>query len=85
MTEWGVFGVLAGLAAFIGLLVKPMLSLNSSITKLTVMMEQFSGDLGELTQKNSDNHQRLWAKNAEQDTRINRHEARISVLEDRIE
>lgn len=83
MTEWGVVGVIVALVGLIAVLVKPMLSLNTSITKLTVMMEQFAENLTDLTGKNSKTHERLFGKLEEQETTLDDHETRITVLEDR--
>ena len=83
MTEWGVVGVIIALVGLIAVLVKPMISLTQSITKLTVMLEQVAGDMSELTEKNSKGHERLWKKSDEQDGRLDNHEHRITVLEER--
>ena len=40
MTEWGVVGVVIALAGLVATLVRPMLSLNGSITKLNLLAEQ---------------------------------------------
>lgn len=81
MTEWGVVGVFIAIVGLVATLVKPMLSLNTSMTKLTMSNEQLSNDLKQLVDKNTESHTRLWQKNDEQDTRINEHEYRISELE----
>lgn len=83
MTEWGVVGVIVALVGLVTGLVKPMISLTQSITKLTVMMEQFAADFGELTAKNSSGHDKLWRKNEEHDHTLQDHEKRIVILEER--
>ena len=81
MTEWGVVGVIIALAGLGATVVKPLLSLNTSIVKLTTRLEHMTDDLHELTERNSKSHDRLWAKNDAQDRRLDNHELRIVSLE----
>lgn len=83
MTEWGVVTVLAALAAFGAVLIRPMLQLNGSITRLTTMLDGLSRELNELASKNAESHGRLWQHNGEQDHQINEQERRLSLLEAR--
>lgn len=82
MDEWGVVTVLIALAGLGMTVVKPLLSLNTSIVKLTSRLEHMNEDLHELTERNSKSHDRLWAKNDQQDRRLDEHERRIGVLEE---
>lgn len=81
MSEWGVFGVIVALIGFAVSIVTPIIKLNTNITKLTVTLERMVKDVD--IQKNSSHeaHKRLWAKNEEQDKRINDHEKRLSLVE----
>jgi len=81
MTEWSVVGVIIALCGLVATLVRPMLSLNGSITKLSVLAERLGEDLGALAAKNSENHAKLWDKNESQDRQIEDHECRITALE----
>ena len=45
MTEWGVVGVLAALAGLAATLVTPMLKLNTTMTRLVVLVEELSDKL----------------------------------------
>ena len=81
MTEWGIVGVLITLFGFGVAVVTPIVKLNNTITKLSAAVENLiqqvhtiASDLGNLTERNADTHQRLFEK-------INDHETRISVLE----
>ena len=82
MNEWGVVGVLIALAGLGATVVKPLLSLNTSIVKLTSRLEHMTEDLHELTDRNSKSHDRLWAKSDAQDKILDNHEHRIKHLED---
>ena len=81
MSEWGVFGVVVALIGFLVSIITPIIKLNTNITKLTVTLERIDKDVE--SQKNSSHeaHRRLWAKNEEQDTRLNDHEKRLSLVE----
>ena len=70
---------LAGVGAAV---IKPIANLAQTITKLTVVVDKLQEDVPGLTDRNSDSHARLWAKNEEQDERIEEHERRIGRLED---
>ena len=85
MTEWGVVGVIiAGVGLFftVG---KPVITLNTSITKLTVTVDRLQKDyddlkkqahseVNDLAVKNSDSHRRIHDK-------LDDHEQRITDLE----
>ena len=81
MTEWTVVGVIVALIGFAASIVGPVVKLNTSITKLTVTMDNVSSRLGKMEADNHDSHKRLWAHNDEQDTMLNDHEHRIKVME----
>ena len=81
MDEWTVVLVLIALVDLIAAIVKPVISLTQSITKLTVVVDGLSANHENLTQKNADSHERIWQKNEEQDTRLESHETRITIIE----
>lgn len=81
MTEWGVVGVIVVLVGLVGSIIKPLLSLNSSIVTLTTKMEHVSDNLSEINERNRKSHERIWAHNEEQDATISNHESRIKILE----
>jgi len=70
MTEWGTFGVIAALVAFVIAVVKPIINLNTSITKLSEAVK----NLLRYVDKNDDCH----AKFTET---LSDHETRITVIE----
>lgn len=70
MTEWGVVGVLAALAGLAATLVTPMLKLNTTMTRLVVLVEELSDKLAALERET-----------AQARGELRSHETRITVLE----
>ena len=70
MTEWGVVGVLAALAGLAATLVTPMLKLNTTMTRLVVLVEELSDKLAAMEREAA-------AVRGE----VHAHETRITVLE----
>lgn len=81
MTQWDVFLVVAALIGFAASVVAPILKLNTSITKLTVTVENLSSHFAKFEVENKDSHKRLWGKSEKQDERLDDHEGRIIKLE----
>ena len=79
--EWTVVTVIIAIVGLGIAIVKPVVSLTQSITKLTVLVDKLAEDMGEYVGKNRDSHARIWEKNKEQDDRLNDHDKRISVME----
>ena len=86
--EWTVFEVVAAIAALFLSIGVPVIRLNSSITKLTVMLERVEKDVAAnrtaLEQQRAAakvSHEKLWRHNDEQDEMLQRHETRLQVLE----
>lgn len=83
MTEWGVVGVIIALVGLGAAIIKPIISLNTAITKLTMAVNELQKDIADITTRNTSSHDRLWKKNGEQDATLDDHEHRITVLEER--
>lgn len=83
MTEWGVVGVLVVLVGLGAAILKPLISLNSSITKLTVAVENLQKDMEGMTSKSAETHRRIWEHNEEQDRKLEDHEIRIQKVEEK--
>ncbi len=81
MTEWTVVTVVIALAGFLAVVVKPIITLNTSITKLTAAVGTLQENLQKLTAGNADGHERIWNSLDCQAGRISNHETRISVIE----
>ena len=85
MTEWGVVGVIIAVVGLFFTVGKPVITLNTSITKLTVTVDRLQKDyddlkkqahseVNDLAVKNSDSHRRIHEK-------LDDHEQRITDLE----
>ena len=81
--EWTVVTALAALVGLGAALIKPIVSLTKSITQLTVVVERVEKGLAQQARRSQDSNRRLWAKNEEQDGRLDDHEKRIDRLEHR--
>ena len=82
--EWTTVTVIIALVGLGAAIIKPIVSLTQSITKLTVVVEHLQDDVGGLTTKNSQSHARLWDHNDTQDGRLDDHERRIGDLEHKV-
>ena len=83
MTEWGVVGVIIALVGLIAGIVTPLLKLNTSIVKLTMLVDGLSQRLAGIESNNTDAHRRLWTTVDEHTHELAEHDKRISHLEDR--
>lgn len=88
MNEWTVVTVFAALVGLFFTVGKPIINLNKTMTTLNVNVEHNSNELAELktdfkSQRESahESHQRLWEHNSKQDDKIQNHEFRIGLLE----
>ena len=81
MTEWTVVLVLVTLLGLVTTVAKPVLRLNSAITRLTSRLDGIAEDLQELTVRNAQSHDRLWERAREQETLLQEHSRRLASLE----
>lgn len=81
MTEWTVVTVIVVLVGLVAAIVKPLINLNTIITRLSVIVGEVEKNLSGLTEKNSDAHGKLWGKLEEQDDTLSNHETRIQIIE----
>ena len=79
--EWTVVTVLVALVGLLATVGAPIIKLNSNLTKLTVLLDTLKNDMEEQKKSTKENHRRLWDHNEEQDGRIENHEKRITLLE----
>ena len=79
--EWTIVTVIIALVGLGLAIIKPIVSLTQSITKLTVVVQTLQEDMSGLTTKNSQSHARLWDHNDAQDGRLDDHERRITDIE----
>ena len=83
MSEWTVVTVIVVLSGLVISFVKPLISLNGTLTRLTEAVKVLEKELADISGKNSEAHARLWQKEQEQDARLQDHEKRIAIIEDR--
>lgn len=81
MTEWGVVGVIVALLALVTAIVTPILKLNTTVTKLTALVDGLAKDFEEMTSKNRESHKTLWEEVKHQNEKLGDHETRIKLLE----
>ena len=88
MNEWTVVGVITALVGLFFTVGKPIINLNNNITLLNANIKRNSDEIAEQKKELKDqrkaaheSHEKLWAKNSEQDDRLNDHETRIKILE----
>lgn len=79
--EWTTVTVIIALVGLGAAIVRPIVSLTQSITKLTVVVEAISAELTQQKQHTKESHQRIWAYNDVQDRTLEDHERRIGNLE----
>lgn len=83
MSEWGVVGVIIALVGLMVSIIKPIVSLTKSITSLDGSVQTLQKAIDQNAKDNADDHDELWQKEDEQDKKINSHETRISLLENK--
>lgn len=81
MNEWGVFGVIAALIAFVASVIAPIIKLTTAITKLTVTVEGLQKQVEKFDGTNEEDHRELRKKDEEQDCKLEAHGNRITALE----
>ena len=81
MTEWGVFGVIVTLVTFVIAVVKPIINLTQSITKLATVVEQLKHDYEEQRVSSEKSHKRIWDTVNKHEDELRDHETRIHDLE----
>jgi len=81
MTEWTVVTVIVVLVGLVAAIVKPLINLNTVITRLSTVVDTLEKNVSGLTEKNSEAHGKLWGKLEEQDDKIGNHETRIQIIE----
>ena len=79
--EWTVVTVLIALVGVGAAVVKPMLSLNSTIVKLTGAVDALQRNIEELTSRNSKSHDRIFGALDDHGEILQDHEKRITLIE----
>lgn len=83
MNEWTVVTVIVVLSGMLISFLKPMVSLNSTLTRLVDAVAVLERELKEISEKNREAHAKLWEKAESQDERLQNHEIRLTRMEER--
>lgn len=81
MSEWTIVTVIATLVGLLASVVRPLMDLNATITRLTEVVNELEKNISGLSTRNSESHGRLWEKAEEHEEILNRHETRLQLLE----
>lgn len=81
MTEWTVVTVIVVLAGLIATIIKPIIKLNGTLTRLGESVDALEKNISGLTSRNSETHEKLWGKLEAQERALGGHETRIQILE----
>ena len=74
MNEWGVVGVLVVLIGLVGVLVKPLIKWNVSLTENTMATKALTETIKDNETRNEKEHGEIW-------TELDEHDKRISCIE----
>ena len=80
MSEWTVVTVIVVLSGLVISFVKPLISLNSTLTRLADAVGVLERELKDFSARNREAHARIWEKEQEQDAALQRHEAMLTQL-----
>jgi len=83
VNEWTVVTVIAALTGLVVSFVKPLITLNGTLTRLADAVAVLERELKEMAEKNREDHSRLWDKEQAQDDILQDHEKRITRIEER--
>lgn len=83
MTEWGVVLVIVTLLGFVSGIVTPLIKLNTAIVKLIDSVDALDKSLGDVIESNTRTHKRMWDKLDEHSDKINDHETRLVLVEEK--
>lgn len=83
MTEWGVVLVIVTLLGFVSGIITPLIKLNTAIVKLIDSVNALDKSLGNLIESNTKTHKRIWDKLDEHDDKLNKHDTRLAVIEEK--
>lgn len=85
MDKWEIVLVIGEVLALIRLVCVPMMKLNETITKLTVMLQTLSTKYSESEKSNTQAHARIWEHMEGQDGKLQDHEIRLRLIEEKDE
>ena len=81
--EWTVVVVLIALVGLVVSVLTPAIRLNTSVTKLSTLVDSLNAKLSIMESNNTDAHRRIWKELDEYKSVLSAHETRLTVLEKR--
>ena len=81
MSEWTVVTVITVLVGLMVSVIKPVLKLNASLTRLNESVDSLEKNIAGLNNRNSESHDKLWKRSDEHNLRLSQHETRVQILE----
>ncbi len=79
--EWIVFTSIITIIAFVKSVVSPIVKLNSTITNLTLSVDNIIKTISKFEEKNSENHKKIHTRIDENTKTLQNHEHRITLIE----
>lgn len=79
--EWTVVVVLIALVGLVISVLTPAIKLNTSVTRLSTLVDSLNNKLSTMESNNSEAHRRIWGELDEHKSALSAHETRITVLE----
>ena len=79
--EWTVVVVLIALVGLVISVLTPAIKLNTSVTRLSTLVDSLNNKLSTMESNNSEAHRRIWNELDEQKETLHEHDTRITVLE----
>ncbi len=83
MNEWTVVTVIVTLLGLGAAVIRPLIGLNGTITRLTAAVNVLEKNISGLAAKNSESHAKLWERVEEHEDILNSHETRLTVIENK--
>lgn len=81
MNEWSVVGVIIALFGFGAAVVKPLITLNTAIVKLTEAVKELQKDMSDFVNGNHNSHVRIHERIDNCNVELKNHESRLEKLE----
>jgi len=84
MTEWGVFGVITAIVVFGVCIGTPLLKLNSTITKLSTVLDIFQKQVCDDKAINAQEHIAIWDECEKYGEKISEHDTAIALIKQKV-
>ena len=81
MNEWNVYEVIVSLVGFSVAVITPLIKLNSTIAKLSQVVNDFVDSVNKSDARNIEAHERIWKQINVTQNAVTEHDKRISIIE----